>query len=509
MKRLHHFMVVFAALSVLVGACSPPPASAAAPAAATTASSVSAADSVPASSAAAAMSAAPAASAMAAASTNPVQGNYLISDQYNNRVIEVDKNLKIVWQFGDGSSVAGPKSIVAPNDAQRVGNLTLMAGTGAPAGAEPTCPNGCADNRVMLVDQTGAIVWQYGTAGATGSGANQLNTPVQATWLPNTDVLITDQGNQRVIEVNTKKKIVWQYGTTGTSGADANQLNNPNSAELLDNGNILIADESNNRVIEVTRDHKIVWTYGDPGNPSLLNGSAFASRLSNGDTLITDSGNNCMVEVDSTGKVVWRYVTNDRPGSVDGPIPTRGVRLSNGDTLISDQFNHQVIEVNMAGKIVFSMGTIGVAGAGASSLNGPYDAKVIGDFTGLTAPAAMTAGPATIDAGQNAKLGSILVDARGMSLYVFTKDTPNTSTCYDKCASAWPPLLTSGAPLAGPGVDASKFGTATRTDGTTQVTYNGMPLYYFAKDLAAGDTNGQGIGSVWFVISPAGAQIMK
>jgi hypothetical protein len=149
-------------------------------------------------------------------------GNYLISDQFNNRVIEVDKFHKIVWQFGDGSSVAGSKSIVAPNDAQRVGVLTLMAGTGAPASSEPTCPSGCADNRVLLVNQVGKIVWQYGKAGVTGSGPDELNAPVQATWLPGSDVLITDQGNQRVIEVNLKKQIVWQYGMTGMSGAGFN-----------------------------------------------------------------------------------------------------------------------------------------------------------------------------------------------------------------------------------------------------------------------------------------------
>ena len=81
------------------------------------------------------------------------RGNILISDQYNNRVIEVNpNNHKVVWHFGNGSSVAGPHSVVGVNDAQRIGPFTLIAGTGVPARAEPTCPNGCADNRVMIVD---------------------------------------------------------------------------------------------------------------------------------------------------------------------------------------------------------------------------------------------------------------------------------------------------------------------------------------------------------------------
>ena len=313
-------------------------------------------------------------------------GNILIADQFNNRVLEVDPETnEIIWSFGDGSSTAGPTSVVAPNDFQRVGEVNLVAGTGAPPGSEPTCPNGCPDNRVMLIDEEGHIMWQYGKAGVTGSGFDELNTPVQNTYLPNGDILITDQGNQRVIEVNHAKHIVWQQGMTGVAGSKFNQLNNPNSAELLDNGHILIADENNNRVIEVRRDHRIVWQYGSPKSTK-LNGAAFASRLPSGNTLITDSNNNRILEVTPAGKVVWTYVTNTRPGSVAMPLPTRAVRLKSGNTLISDQFNHQVIEVNPSGKIVFSQGKIGVAGNGFNELNAPYDAKVVGDYTGLTAP---------------------------------------------------------------------------------------------------------------------------
>ena len=97
-----------------------------------------------------------------------------------------------------------------------------------------------------------------------------------------------------------------------------------------------------------------------------------------------------------------------------------------------------------------------------------------------------------------------------MTLYLFTKDTPNTSVCYDKCATAWPPLLTTGAPAVGDGVDASKLGTTTRKDGTVQVTYNGWPLYYYAGDLGAAETQGQDIesfGGEWYLLSPRGMVI--
>ena len=316
------------------------------------------------------------------------QRHYLIADQFNNRVIEVDGAGTILWHFGVGPADVGPTSIIGVNDAERVGDLTLMAGTGAPAGTEPACPEGCADNRVILADRAGRIVWQYGVFGVTGAGPNELNSPVQNTFLPNGNVLITDQGNQRVIEIERRHNtIVWQYGTTGVAGAGANQLSAPNSAERLANGRVLIADEGNDRAIEVDGAHHIFASYTAQ---STVSGVAFASRLPNGRTLITDSNNNRIVEVDATDHVVWQYVTNASAGSNPTPLPTRAVRLRDGTTLISDQFNHRVIQVSRMGAIVRSFGHLNVAGFGMAStqqgLNAPYDAKVIGDFTGLTPP---------------------------------------------------------------------------------------------------------------------------
>jgi hypothetical protein len=313
-------------------------------------------------------------------------GNVLIADQFNNRVIETAQNGRIVWHFGSGSSVAGAHAVVAPNDAQRIpGGRTLIAATGAPAGAPGYPAGGAADSRVLIVNRAGNIVWRYGQAGVPGSGPGQLDTPVQATYLPSGNILITDQANARVIIVTPAKKIVWQYGQTGVTGTGPNQLNNPNSAELLPNGHILIADEGNNRVIEVTRAKNIVWSYGSAAG-SELNAPAFASRLPNGHTLISDGGNNRIVEVTHAKAVVWTFVTNTRAGSVADPAPSQAVRTRKGTTVISDQFNHQVIEVAKDGTIVWSYGQIGVAGNQWGQLNAPYGAKVIGDYTGLTPP---------------------------------------------------------------------------------------------------------------------------
>lgn len=327
-----------------------------------------------------------------AAAAHDDNGHVLIADQFNNRVIEVDRHThQVVWHFGNGSDLPGPHSVVGVNDAERFGPFTLISGTGTPPGL-PGCSdtvNGCPDNRVFIVDMRGNILWQYGQAGVAGSGPNQLNTPVQALFLVSfprhygPHVLIADQANQRVILVNLHHQIEWQYGTTGVSGNGPNQLNNPNSAEVLKNGHILIADESNDRVIEVKPSGQIVKQFTAGGTVS---GAAFASRLPNGDTLISDSNNNRVVEVNGQDKVVWQYITNLQAGSNSAPAPTRAVRLHNGDTLISDQFNDRVIEVTKAGKIVFDQGDLNVPGDGFNDLNGPYDAKQIGDFTGLTPP---------------------------------------------------------------------------------------------------------------------------
>ena len=103
---------------------------------------------------------------------------------------------------------------------------------------------------------------------------------------------------------------------------------------------------------------------------------------------------------------------------------------------------------------------------------------------------------------QDPALGTILTDPTGRTLYHLTKDTTTgESTCYDTCAQNWPPF-TATEPLSLPAETKGELSTIKRTDGTTQVAYNGIPLYYFAKDTAPGQTNGQEVGDVWYVVTP-------
>lgn len=116
----------------------------------------------------------------------------------------------------------------------------------------------------------------------------------------------------------------------------------------------------------------------------------------------------------------------------------------------------------------------------------------------------------TIAVASNAKLGQILVDGAGKTLYLFVADSGSLSTCYTSCAQLWPPVLTSGPPQAGTGATASLLGTTTRTDGKTEVTYGGHPLYYFVSDKQAGDATGQDVdsfGALWWVVSASGAAV--
>ena len=130
-----------------------------------------------------------------------------------------------------------------------------------------------------------------------------------------------------------------------------------------------------------------------------------------------------------------------------------------------------------------------------------------GDGAAAVVDAPTAAAGAVVDVADDAALGSILTDASGMTLYLFTSDSPGVSTCVDGCLATWPPLLTDGEPSVQGAADATLLGTLTRDDGSVQVTYGGWPLYFFAADMAPGDVAGQGVNDVWFVVAPDGTAV--
>ena len=154
------------------------------------------------------------------------------------------------------------------------------------------------------------------------------------------------------------------------------------------------------------------------------------------------------------------------------------------------------------------LASIALIGAACGTADQSVETATTQPTTTTTAAATTTSQPAPVDSlvtVADSTLGSILVDGDGNTLYLFTPDSQGESVCYDQCETAWPPLLD---PIeAGDGITASLLGTAPRTDGTEQITYNGWPLYYFANDTAPGDINGQGINDVWYVLTPNGDAI--
>lgn len=133
-----------------------------------------------------------------------------------------------------------------------------------------------------------------------------------------------------------------------------------------------------------------------------------------------------------------------------------------------------------------------------------------GNASGSAAPPTTANGqPATVGVA-NRGLGKILVNSQGRTLYLFKKDSGTMSECTGACAVNWPPLHANGKPTVGSGANASTVATTTRSDGRSQVTYNGHPLYLFTGDHKPGDTNGEGLtafGGGWFALSPAGNQV--
>ena len=140
---------------------------------------------------------------------------------------------------------------------------------------------------------------------------------------------------------------------------------------------------------------------------------------------------------------------------------------------------------------------VAVAAITAAALAGCSSSSKTSSTTTTSAPAAAHATVAI----SSTKLGQVLANSTGMTLYTYTKDKPGISSCTGPCASVWPPLKVTGTPTYGPGLSASTFTTITRADGTKQLAANGKPLYLFSGDTAPGQTTGQGQGD--FVVAKA------
>jgi len=142
------------------------------------------------------------------------------------------------------------------------------------------------------------------------------------------------------------------------------------------------------------------------------------------------------------------------------------------------------------------------SGSGSAYSAGPYGSAAVASARSGTGASKVSVA--------SSRLGRIVVDGKGRTLYLFEKDNNRRSACYGQCATYWPPLLTQGMPVARPGAKQSLLGTSRRANGSQQVTYGGRPVYRFVLDRKPGQTKGEGLqdfGGGWDVVSPAGKKI--
>jgi predicted lipoprotein with Yx(FWY)xxD motif len=157
--------------------------------------------------------------------------------------------------------------------------------------------------------------------------------------------------------------------------------------------------------------------------------------------------------------------------------------------------------------VIGALVAIVLAGCGTSSSSSSHGAAA-----SSSSAASSSQGSATGVSIRTAKgpAGTYLVGPSGRALYLWEADSGGQSSCSGNCANVWPPLLTTGSPVASGGAISSDLGTITRDDGTMQVTYLGHPLYYFMDDHSAGTTTGQGsdsYGAKWWLVAPSGSAI--
>jgi hypothetical protein len=212
-----------------------------------------------------------------------------------------------------------------------------------------------ANHRVFIVNRYKNIVWRFGEA--TEDSSNYLERPQYVELIKDEYVLVADTDNHRVLKIyRPTKEIVWEYGISGAMGSGNNQLGHPRSVSLTPDNNILITDQYSSRVLEVNMMKEVLWTFGGwESGSSQLNAPYYAERLRNSHTLITDWSNHTVIEVDMQGNVFWTYGTPKVTGSAPNQLmyPEKAIRLNNGNTLIADTRNNRVIEVNDSNNIVW------------------------------------------------------------------------------------------------------------------------------------------------------------
>jgi outer membrane protein assembly factor BamB len=270
----------------------------------------------------------------------PFTGDLLIADRQNGRLLIVDGFGGIRWRFPVKGSLPAGQSFAADDAFISPDGKTIVA-------------NEEGHELVVRIDiATRRIVWEYGRYNVAGRGNSELHTPDDAYPLANTDVIVADIGNCRVLEISAAKRVVRQWGRTGVCVDHAPRTyGSPNGDTPLPDGGLLITEIRGSRVVRLDAAGHVLF---DVHVPTRYPSDAHLDA--NGDILVVDYSNpGAIIRLDPHGHVLWRYSPRSGAGRLDHP--SLAIDLGNGLVAVNDDFRHRVVVIDpRSNKIVWQYG---------------------------------------------------------------------------------------------------------------------------------------------------------
>lgn len=288
-------------------------------------------------------------------SAGPFAGYLMIADHGNGRILIVDPEGRIHWQFPGPRSLSPGQHFSADDAFLSPDGKTIMA-------------NEEERQVIVRIDiATRRIIWEYGHFDVLGSTPGYLHTPDDAYPLANGDVIVADIGNCRVIQISPAKEIVHQWGQAGVCVDHPPQTYGyPNGDTPLPDGGLLITEIQGSRIVRLDRLGNVLFDVHVPASyPS------DAQLDANGDILVVDYANpGAILKVDQTGKVLWRYSPRSGPGRLDHP--SLAITLPNGLIAVNDDFRERVVIIDpQTNRIVWQYGHTDRHGTAAGYLFTP------------------------------------------------------------------------------------------------------------------------------------------
>lgn len=295
-------------------------------------------------------------SAAAKEGSPPFEGQLMIADRGNNRIIVVNNRKKVLWRFPSKAHPAPPGGFYFPDDA-----FFIHGGTGIISNEEQN------ERIVQLSYPGGKLRWSYGHPGQTGSESGYLHEPDDAYLLKNGNVSVADAQNCRVLIISPQGKVLREFGDPAECTHDPpHRLASPNGDTPLANGDILVSEVNGSYIDEITRTGKLVWSLqlpiSYPSDPQQLGPDLY---------LVADYADpGGIYEFTRQGKIVWSY----HPESGNGRLnhPSLAERLPSGDIAVNDDYRQRVVIIDpKTKKIVWQYGVTGHAGRGPNHLHIP------------------------------------------------------------------------------------------------------------------------------------------